>query len=186
MRSLPFIGYRIWRANSETLTLTSLSEHTAWPVGRSLTANRPPSAGRSGLGGYGFHALYDFFHSDPYQVRYSESFALWYRMERIHRRVSGESNVHWVVGAIVAWGEVALHEHGFRAEHCRLIALHYQPGERDFIRAKAHPDMNPWRPPTRLQMLADHYRVPLAESPSKLDSYATEWGRRVGPELLAA
>jgi hypothetical protein len=186
MRSLPFVGYRIWRADEVALTISSLSEHTAWPVGKSLTANKPPSAGRSGLGGYGFHAMYNFYHGDPEQVRFERSFELWYRMERIIARIERQKGIHWVVGAIVAWGEVAMHDVGFRAEHCRLVALHYQPSRSDFLFARANTDHNPWLAPTRLQMIADRYQVPIADSPKKLQSYATEWGRAVGPEMLAA
>lgn len=186
MSSLPFIGYRIWRVDENELTIASLSDHEPWPVQRDMVANAPPSTGRSGLGGYGFHAMYQFFHGDREQVRYESSFELWYRIERIINRIEGRPGIHWVVGAITAWGEVALHEFGFRAEHCRLIAFHYQPSRSDFIRGKIHPEMNPWLPPPRLRMLADRYRVPLANSPAELESYATEWGRRVGPELLAA
>lgn len=186
MRTLPYIGYRIWRVDENDLSLCSLSDHTPWPINRSLTANAKPSKGMSGLGGYGFHGMYEFFHGDQMQVKFEHSFELWYRMETIARRIERKAGLHWVAGAIVAWGEMALHEHGFRAEHCRLIALHYQPSRPDFARARMYPDFNPWLPPTRMQMLADRYEVPIADSPQRLCSYATEWGQHVGPEVLAA
>lgn len=186
MNRLPVVGYRLWRADSEDLSLMSLSADEPWPIGTDLRSNKPPSTGRSGLGGYGFHALYRFHHGDPNQVRYHDSYGLWYSIERIHRRLHGEPNVHWVVGAIVAWGEIALHSYGFRSEFCRLVALHYQPTHRDIAMALDHTDMNPELPPTRLQMIADRYRVPVANTPASLDSYATEWGRKVSAEMLAA
>jgi hypothetical protein len=183
---LPYIGYRIWRADENDLTLASLSDDTPWPIQAEMEANSPPSRGRSGLGGYGFHAMYDFFHGDTLQVRLEHSFELWYSMERIARKIEKRPGIHWVAGAIVAWGEIALHEFGFRAEHCRIVALHYQPQRPDFARARAYADFNPWLPPTRMRMIADRYGLPIADSPAKLASYAGEWGRHVGPEILAA
>lgn len=88
------------------------------------------------------------------------------RWVEIERRANASWPRPFVLGAIVAWGRVVLHRKGFRAERARPIAL---------LRRDPHTDA-----------LAQHYRVPLVDTPDELVAVATEYGDLWTPGMVAA
>src|SRR3712207_2164135 len=70
-----------------------------------------------------------------------------------------------LIGAIVAWGRIELHEESFRAQYARPIALLRDPDE-------AYPDLR--------DRTAERYRVPRLERP-ELVRYAEWFGDRLTP-----
>lgn len=176
-RPMPLIGYRLWLADSTDLTLSSLTfDDLVWTPGAAMGASKRPSEPAL-YGGHGFHAMTNFFHADPQTARFADSYSLWHTISKLKERSRGQTGKHWVAGAVLAWGEVALHDCGvIRAEFMRPMALHYQPSVRD-------PQEEP---PFHLQLLADKYHLPLFWEPASLTAYAAEWGQPVSTEMLGA
>ncbi len=94
-----------------------------------------------------------------------------------------------VVGAIAAWGEVAVHYGGFRAEHARIVALalerwdpssqpSWEDDQRAFLTyADFHRDRN-----ALIAWTASQYKVPVVD-PGDLEAVANEHGSSVPMEL---
>lgn len=174
-RHLPLIGYRLWLADSADLTLCSLTFDEVWPIGASVHSPIRPSEPAI-YGGHGYHAMTNFFHADPDTARFADSYSLWHTISRLKDKWQGIKGKHWVAGAVLAWGEVALHDLGvMRAEFMKPLALHYSLSVRD-----------EGAPPLDLRFLADKYRLPLIDSPAALTAYASEWGQPVTSEMLGA
>src|SRR4051812_30981827 len=91
----PVVGYRLWVAQPEGLCAF---DSTPWPVGdlhAACRTTREHQAPEPGCacGAYGLH------------------------------QVPAVIPAGMALGAIVAWGRLEVHAHGFRAEHVRPIAL---------------------------------------------------------------
>jgi hypothetical protein len=181
---MPLLGYRLWLADSDKLTLASLTfEDKVWPTSGYMRADRRPSH-EALYGGYGLHACYHFHHADNMSARYDDSFALWYTIANVRKKMNGIAHTHWVAGVVTAWGEVALHDQVMRAEHMQLLALHYCVNFRDEGYAARQGWGKTPDAPTELKAIAERYDVPVLATPSKLRAYGQEFGREVTPELI--
>lgn len=111
------VGYRVWTIN-EDLGLQSIVCNTQWPIGNHVSARCISPVSSFGFNltphyseahdsphvkcGCGIYAYHDFLHTAEYKA--------W----------RGEIRVR---GVIVAWGNIEVHNIGFRAEHARVAAL---------------------------------------------------------------
>jgi hypothetical protein len=172
-RSAPLIGFRLWRIADDEFHLYSLTEDEPWPVGQPHESHLMPN--NDAVSTPGLHGYYRFFHEQEYRL--TDSFALWYQIEKYGKRLWGRSGQHWVAGAFIGWGRnTVLHEHGFRCQYGAPVALHYQPGEKDLNRARSKG--LDWRhPPKHLCEIAAEYGLPLCANPNQLIGYAQEWGQ---------
>lgn len=90
----PIIGYRAWRVSADG-DLLPVVRHQ-WNHGWHRWPARAQAPGQYGWSG--LHAFYDLLHA-RIQCQYH------------------------LLGAIIAWGEIELHVHGFRAEYAQVVAL---------------------------------------------------------------
>jgi hypothetical protein len=100
---MPIVGFRYWMW--EGGWLKSPHFYAVWRDHRqSVRAVGVTTAG----GPTGIYAFYDDRRAGPT------------RGDRLDRSLSSR---HYIVGAIVAWGTVELHEYGFRAQHAKVVGL---------------------------------------------------------------
>lgn len=131
----PAIGFRRWRVEGETLVALGGER---WPAGdvravcRTGSAHPAPEDG-CGCGLYAWHEVPDDVEPNNY-----------------------------VLGAVVGWGRLLVHEDGFRAEYARPIALALRTPEQRGSRAP----------------IAARYGLPVLD-PAQLAAFAGEFGAAV-------
>jgi hypothetical protein len=174
--AFPLVGYRLWAVNDACGDITGITDDAPWPVDGPMVAHKSPADTDPEYAPIqpGIHGYYRFHHGRDFRL--DDSFMLWYRIERIKRRLTGTPGGHWVAGAFIGWGsQVVLHEFGFRCERALPLALFYRPGQGDMARSKVHGG-DPFAPPRGIVDIADSYGIHLFDSVADIVAYAEEWG----------
>lgn len=156
--TVPVVGFRLWRYGLEDELfpwLESWSRPFSWSPRRVTRAWATEGLGADD----GLHAVHDLFHSIEGFPRLTDPSRFWSK--------------RWIVGAVAGYGNVHIHEHGFRAEYARPLGFlwHTRNADED-LRAELGD-----KPPAILTFLADEYRVPIVDTEADLYAIAGEMGR---------
>ena len=158
-RRTPLIGFRDWRVRVEPLRLTGVIHAVGWPLDDVVATCRVVE---------GLHS-WDALHGAP---RADCTCGLYGRHElaEVPKAIPLAHHIYGVrvIGAVVGWGRMVIHERGWRAEFAKPVALAYGPSDLRRITAD----------------LADEYGIPVVAA-SELQWVAAEFGERYVREAQA-